>query len=908
MTAEAEGAIRNAAELLKDDSLLLRVGTGGDFIAREVVYHHSSRKSRKQEFLKRQGKQEDIEKYTVQNLCKRITNHFTADVLLMQAENTRRGAIIYDCKTPFEVACKQVYDHKVPSIADFGDITLLLRGEEIIKLGPSYLFDPPTIDSIIHGEVEPPCQLESRSGFFILALIAVRFKAKDMSMAASSSSSDNDTESSLLDKEVACEEKNAAPDDKVKKRGGEEEKTNTLPNDDLRMFIVNYTTGGRRINRFWGKINEELYKPDWWPKSVPFTSPNIRERDATEALSFKLYLRVECICFRVSDWKSETLENSHHIVDANEVVAETLLTKDAVASDDEDNEEPSQLIPEETDKKQELASIKVPPRSVERATDLKKKTEAIMSKKHLLTIADTRWESFLRKVSKIDKNFVERCKIFLSGHQDEFTMCTMPSSVSVIDELYNNLDIVPDGMQVLTATGNGDCLFNSVGKLLFGTEAVTPILRLVAAVDGIDHAEHFVNEYRDLYITRDSALQMLYVFSTAKTYARRPSSSTATIATSILRFAIRSEIMELTFQRSFAGLLQVRLLGTSLYRNVNLHCSYSDFYHGLMSPCICRQQLIERPLNVMFVGASKDLKEPNHYVPLVWKISPRNFPENLQEQKIATKFCAGRKLLGCIAVSGEKKEWVQCRKCYLHYHAVCSGIAVHKKEFVCCLEKDICIELQRGNMNLLAHHFDDAVSILEWPEAVSKPKSCESVVIISLFDIFCLHSFGFSSSLVNFYIRVLQNIIVPNSNVFVANTEDACQIFASNSCRKPIFPRDNILSHDIVIFPCVLRMSVLDSMGETSCERQWEMLIAFINAEQRKQAKPVTKFNLISNKIPKQVASMDCGTFMLYYISCVMKMDFRIIDSTIHIDETNSHEVGRNIRTSILRHIYDLRK
>eukprot|EP00794_Sanderia_malayensis_P006590 gene6590-7334_t len=37
-----------------------------------------------------------------------------------------------------------------------------------------------------------------------------------MLMAASSSSSDNDTESSLLDKEVACEEKNAAPDDKAK--------------------------------------------------------------------------------------------------------------------------------------------------------------------------------------------------------------------------------------------------------------------------------------------------------------------------------------------------------------------------------------------------------------------------------------------------------------------------------------------------------------------------------------------------------------------------------------------------------------------------------------------------------------------------------------------------------------------
>eukprot|EP00794_Sanderia_malayensis_P004266 gene4266-4837_t len=481
-----------------------------------------------------------------------------------------------------------------------------------------------------------------------------------MSMAVSSSSSDNDTESSLLDKEVACEEKNAVPDDKVKKRGAKKRKRTHYQMynrkiDSLKKHVLKlkrnlesfpallifkkkneiHFVGDSDLEKAFGASEEAKRIIENALTGKPITSEkNLstkrkRASNANEGVLNTIIdkpslskeelvivgeaLRNHLIHEMVSDWKSETLENSHHI-NANEVVAKTLLTKDAVASDDEDNE---------------------PPRSVERATDLKKKTEvaspnilpreqlrqlAIMSKKHLLAIADTRWESFLRKVSKIDKNFVERCKIFLSGHQDEFTMRTMPSSVSVIDELYNNLDIVPDGMQVLTATGNGDCLFNSVGKLLFGTEAVAPILRLVAVVGGIDHAEHFVNEYRDLYITRDSALQMLYVFSTAETYARRPSSSTATTATSILRFAIRSEIMELTFQRSFAGLLQIRLLGTSLYRNVNLHCSYSDFYHGLMSPCVCRQQLIERPLNVMFVGASKELKQPNHYVPLVWKI------------------------------------------------------------------------------------------------------------------------------------------------------------------------------------------------------------------------------------------------------------------------------------------------
>ena len=47
------------------------------------------------------------------------------------------------------------------------------------------------------------------------------------------------------------------------------------------MLIVNYTTGCRKINNFWGALNEDINKPGWWPKGIPFSSPNIRERDAT---------------------------------------------------------------------------------------------------------------------------------------------------------------------------------------------------------------------------------------------------------------------------------------------------------------------------------------------------------------------------------------------------------------------------------------------------------------------------------------------------------------------------------------------------------------------------------------------------------------------------------------------------
>eukprot|EP00794_Sanderia_malayensis_P013059 gene13059-14403_t len=52
--------------------------------------------------------------------------------------------------------------------------------------------------------------------------------------------------------------------------------------DDLRWLDVNYTTGGKRVSRFWGITHQKENKPEWWPAEVPFSSPNIRERDATE--------------------------------------------------------------------------------------------------------------------------------------------------------------------------------------------------------------------------------------------------------------------------------------------------------------------------------------------------------------------------------------------------------------------------------------------------------------------------------------------------------------------------------------------------------------------------------------------------------------------------------------------------
>ena len=132
-------------------------------------------------------------------------------------------------------------------------------------------------------------------------------------------------------------------------------------------------------------------------------------------------------------------------------------------------------------------------------------------------------------------------------------------------------------------------------------------------------------------------------------------------------------------------------------------------------------------------------------------------------------------------------------------------------------------------------------SVLEWGSGTSKPRNNDAVVILSMFDLFCLHSFGISTSLVNFrvrwvlfhvgmndfccchpffdktiwqnfkpikFCRCLKNSITMDSKVFVSTTEASFKILHNNSAlQQPetVFPRDNILEYDLVIFPCVIR-------------------------------------------------------------------------------------------------------
>eukprot|EP00794_Sanderia_malayensis_P011364 gene11364-12549_t len=545
--------------------------------------------------------------------------------------------------------------------------------------------------------------------------------------------------------------------------------------DDLRWLVVNYTTGGKRVSRFWGITHEKENKPEWWPAEVPFSSPNIRERDATEDKPVlevdQIKVLSEAMRRDIIDKRCNNISHSgkpsskvdqamsdetQEEVDLSKENPEVCLSPTSAPS--LPTEEPFDI--ETTDPKEsryskesfmdedppEITNLSPPCLQETKITHLKKAATfpaespntipreqasqlVLQAKEYLNSVQSNGWADFVDKMGEVDESFLRRCRVFLSGHTDEFTLRTMPNREKVIDKRFEKDALIPYGLAPLTATGNGDCLFNSVGKLLFGTEVVSPILRLVAAAEGIRHWRHYVEEYRERFLTRDCALQMLYSMSTPGVYENRPSFSRAT-ASDVLKYTIQSEIMEITKEKSFSGLLHVRFLAT-----------------------------LNEPINVMFVSVGKS-PFPNHYIPLVWKVGKRASAPSLKAS-VKERMCAASKKLGCHALVGEKEEWVFCKRCKLCYHAVCSGVNANRKSFICCID-EATKDAIKNDINAIAIHFDDTFSIL-------------------------------------------QNTTCQESNVFVADTHHSNDIVEGRKPHHKIFPRDDILAHELVIFPYASR-------------------------------------------------------------------------------------------------------
>eukprot|EP00794_Sanderia_malayensis_P010382 gene10382-11463_t len=605
--------------------------------------------------------------------------------------------------------------------------------------------------------------------------------------------------------------------------------------DDLRWLVLNYTTGGKRVSRFWGITHEKENKPEWWPAEVPFSSPNIRERHATEDKPVlevdQIKVLSEAMRRDIIDKRCNNISHSgkpsskvdqamsdetQEEVDLSKENPEVCLSPTSTPS--LPTEEPFDI--ETTDPKEsryskesfmlgsfrhdedppEITSLSPPCLQETKITYLKKAATfpaefpntipreqasqlVLQAKEYLDSVQSNGWADFVDKMGEVDEYFLRQCRVFLSRHTDEFTLRTMPNREKVVNKRFEKDALIPYGLAPLTAIGNGDCLFNLMGKLMFGTEVVSPILRLVAAAEGIRHWRHYVEEANYCYC------------------------------------------VDSTF-----------------------------YYHDFRSST----RKLNEPINVMFVSVGKS-PFPNHYIPLVWKVGKRASAPSLKAS-VKERMCAASKKLGCHALVGEKEEWVFCKRCKLCYHAVCSGVNANRKSFICCID-EATKDAIKNDINAIAIHFDDTFSIL-------------------------------------------QNTTCQESNVFVADTHHSNDIVEGRKPHHKIFPRDDILAHELVIFPYASRMCTLDSLNPEGCRNDNLMTFAkFINHIEITTEKQVTKFYEIDCKIPVQVRKDDCGVFLLFYIESIMNEEYTI-DEDSKLLITDGFNIGDNLRKKILRYMY----
>ena len=70
----------------------------------------------------------------------------------------------------------------------------------------------------------------------------------------------------------------------------------------------------------------------------------------------------------------------------------------------------------------------------------------------------------------------------------------------------------PDGFAALAATGDGNCMYNSVSILMFGSEGYAAHLRLLSAIHALDPFDHYLTTVNFLctLITTHRSITILY--------------------------------------------------------------------------------------------------------------------------------------------------------------------------------------------------------------------------------------------------------------------------------------------------------------------------------------------------------------------------------------------------------------
>ena len=155
----------------------------------EQEYASSVLRKLKSIFKNRDGAPEQIENYTVQNLCKRIWSVFDEKVLNINSIGKRR-TILYKYTTSLELTTTRAFDNSHSEVATVINDGKCLRGD-ILKQVPRALTEPVPVDSILRGEVDPPDSLKLFFMYLYTGLESVEKVSKSKQMYVESSSADS---------------------------------------------------------------------------------------------------------------------------------------------------------------------------------------------------------------------------------------------------------------------------------------------------------------------------------------------------------------------------------------------------------------------------------------------------------------------------------------------------------------------------------------------------------------------------------------------------------------------------------------------------------------------------------------------------------------------------------------------
>ncbi|XP_019641545.1 PREDICTED: uncharacterized protein LOC109483031 [Branchiostoma belcheri] len=194
-------------------------------------------------------------------------------------------------------------------------------------------------------------------------------------------------------------------------------------------------------------------------------------------------------------------------------------------------------------------------------------------------------------------------------------------------QLQESYEGMPDNRIAIRTTGDGDCLFHAVGKLLRGgREEHTMLLRLGAVVFAVNHQKHIVDElYGEL--KRADEVSVGRFFSMISDVGQDK-----TDLYERLTDVVQEQARKTMNRGEYSGILPIKFLAGFVRSHILLYCpnptdsiGYAEYNNVLRTPCSCILDSIPDTLQleVMLVGAPRR----NHFVGLVPTSDDRDVTE-----------------------------------------------------------------------------------------------------------------------------------------------------------------------------------------------------------------------------------------------------------------------------------------